>query len=86
MYKRESSHRCVHCGHTWSPSRVAHTVPTRAADSECGDILGNGKDGVSNPCVRRRMCNDGSHCSITAGGIKEISEGVYVVVCGIHND
>lgn len=86
MYKRESGHRCVYCGHTYSPKKVAHTVPTRSVDSECGDIIGNCRDGVSRACVRKRNCNDGTHCSIKAGGVERLSEGVYMVVCGIHSD
>ena len=86
MYKRRSSHRCVVCGHTWRPSKIAHEVPTRAADAKCGEIIGNGSDGVANPCVRKRMCTDDTHCSITARGIQEISNGSYMVVCGIHRD
>jgi len=86
MYSRRNSHRCVNCGYVYKPKKVAHTVPTRPADAECGDIIGCRSDGVSNPCVRKHMCNDGSHCSVTARGIQELENGAYMVVCGVHKD
>jgi rubredoxin len=86
MYSRRDSHRCVNCGYVYKPKKVAHTVPTRSADAECGDIIGNCRDGVSRACVRKRVCADDTHCSMNAGGVKKLGEGVYMVVCGIHND
>lgn len=86
MYPRWDDHKCVNCGHVYKPKSVADEVPTRAADAECGEIIGNGSEGVSNPCVRKRMCSDGSHCSITARGVEEIENGTYMVVCGIHKE
>lgn len=86
MYSRRSSHRCVECGYVYRPKLVAHRVPTRSADSKCGDVIGNVGEGVSHACVRKRVCTDGTHCSMNAGGVKKLAEGTYMVVCGIHND
>jgi len=86
MYERWNDHKCIECDHVYSPRLIGHTVPTRPADAECGEVLGVASDGVSDPCVRERMCNDDSHCTITVSGVKETNDGVYVAVCGIHNE
>ena len=86
MYERWSDHKCIDCGHVYTPKKIGHTVPTRSADARCGEVIGAKSDGVSNPCVRKKMCSDGSHCSINVSGVKEMEGGVYMAVCGIHDE
>lgn len=86
LYERRKGKRCVHCGWTTSPPSIADEYPTREANAKCGDIISDEFGGVSRACVRRRMCQDDTACSIRPSGIAQMGENTWVVVCHHHDD
>lgn len=84
MYNRENDKKCHNCEYIWKPKKVANEYPTRAMDSECGDIISSNFEGVSHACVQKKMCNDNTTCTITPVTFVEIKDGVYRVTCSIH--
>lgn len=79
--------KCAFCGWKWKPDgSVVDELPTREADADCGDIIGDEFEGVSRAAVRKMMCNDGSACTVTPSGLKKVGENTYVAACFHHKE
>jgi hypothetical protein len=86
MYERRNDHRCVECGETWKPKKVANEVPVRPKDSNCGDVLPNSLKGYYRPLDHVPQCVDGSPCSFEPKEMKELDDGRYIAVCAHHKE
>jgi hypothetical protein len=57
--------------------------PTKPYNAECGELITGGK---TRSCLKRPMCNDGTHCSFNPTTMKQLDTGQWVAVCTTHND
>jgi len=86
MYERRNDHRCVECGETWKPSKVADSVPTRPPNTQCGDVIPESLEGCYRPLEHVYQCNDGTQCSFDSKGMRELGDERYIAVCSHHKE
>ena len=86
MYDKRNGQRCAICGYTWKPSTGnLEGRPTRAVDAECGELITTDTD-ARRGCVKKKVCNDGSACSMEGKAVVETEhEGVFMVACHHHS-
>lgn len=85
MYEVEEGYRCAKCGWRWEfPLGVSDGIPTKSANADCGDVIANLTPGVDKAIYQKRMCNDGTMCSIRPSGLNQVTDNLWVVVCTHH--